>query len=218
MPSRVQHAKEILMADSRATAQRSAYNGEHSIAWIMGLAALILGAIGLLVGFGVIAGGTEDVVEVGGIGEEAVADAGVPNWQEGLLWLLPAVSAGMLALSLHRTEHHRTRMGDEVAGSDRAMFSMEHALAYLMALAAIATGVLGLLIGFDMFDRGNIPGDGYLWSTSSILFSIVSAALHPTQHHAVVDEDYVVSILERRTATMTTTPTTSLAPERPDRR
>jgi hypothetical protein len=182
----------------RDDASEGAANGEHWFAWLLALSAIVLAAIGLLVGFGIIGGGDANTV-TGGVAD--TTSNATANWQEGLLWLLPAIAMGLLAHAFHNTEHHRSnlRSTDEQSG----LFNAEHSLAYVMALATIAAAALGLLVGFDVFDNGNIPQDGFLWETAAITGGVLTATLHTVRHHQYEDEAYIVSVIERRGAMMT---------------
>jgi hypothetical protein len=198
--------------DDRDDAQKGAFAAEHGLAWIMALASMALVAIGLLVGFGVISGDDEiagtDIGEATGAAQLSGA-ASMPDWQEGLLWILPAITAGLLAYTLHETDHHRGRRRNTAATADddsgKGMFSAEHGLAYLMAALAIAGATLGVLVGFDVFDNGNTFADGMLWSVASIAAGSVAMALHNVRHHQLAtEEDVIVRIIEERTGTITT--------------
>lgn len=158
------------------TRNNSAYAFEHSLAWVMALVASGLAVIGVLVAFGVL-GGTEqgvDVTDAAGSGA-----AGASDWMQGMLWILPAVSAAFLARALHITDHHR----DYVPGSNDAMFTTEHGAAYLAAIVTIACAALTPLVGFDVFDRGNVAQDGLIWGVVSIVPAVLTATLHAVGHH-----------------------------------
>jgi len=194
--------------------QDAAYNGEHMAAWAMALLALVLGAIGLLRGFGII--GDDPVAqEVGAAGTQ---DPGFGAIWDGALWLLSAIAAAFLAMTLHTTDHHRMRDPDRVRDADRGMWRTEHAAAYLMALATLVTLALGLLTGFDVFDRGNDQPDGLPWLLASILYGVLAYTLHAVRHHQLAaDEDAIVRIVERRLGTDTAgtvRPTTEYGTER----
>jgi hypothetical protein len=194
--------------EDRADAQKGAFAAEHGLAWVMALVAAALVTIGLLVGFGII---SEDDVAPTDVGEgagvqEVFGAAGLTDFEEGLLWILPAITAGILAYTLHETDHHRgTRRQTTVDDDSRkGMFSAEHGLAYLMAALAIAGAVLGVLVGFDVFDNENTFEDGLLWSVSAIAAATVAMALHNVRHHQLAtDEDVIVRIIEERTGTTT---------------
>jgi hypothetical protein len=169
----------------------------------MALAALVLGAIGLLAGFGVI--GTDD--EAGVAGAQAIG-AELANWQEGLLWIIPAISASLLAYALHNTDHHRARSAsrESVGAAESGMFNTEHWLAWLMAALAIGAGALGLLVGFDVFENENTFADGVLWAVASLVPATLAVALHEVRHHQMVsEEDVIVRLIEERTGPRTTT-------------
>ncbi|MEX0783522.1 MAG: hypothetical protein WD557_12800 [Dehalococcoidia bacterium] len=81
---------------------REAYTAEHSLAWLTALVALVMGVIGVLAAFGVI-GGDEDA---GVTNADEVGGADSSNWEDGALWLLPAISLGLVSRALHNNEHH----------------------------------------------------------------------------------------------------------------
>jgi hypothetical protein len=197
----------------RDDVQEGTGTGEHMAAWAMVLLALALGAIGLLRAFGVI-GDNPVAQEVGAAGTQ---DPGFGAIWDGALWLLASISAALLAMTLHTTDHHRMRDPDRVNDADRGMWKTEHILAYLMALATLVTGALGLLTGFDVFGRGNDQPDGLPWLLASIPLGILSYTLHAVRHHQMAaDEDYVVHLVERRLgtgATGTVRPTTEYGSE-----
>lgn len=213
--------------DDRSGGMSGVYAAEHSLAWVVALGALVLVAIGLLVGFGVIGGDTEIAgtgTDVTGATEDITGTTDLVNWQEGMLWIVPAISLGILAFTLHDTDHHRARRRSQVSGqADKAgaMFGTEHGLAYLMALAAIAAGTLGILVGFDVFDNANTFEDGMLWSFASLVPAALAATLHNVRHHQVApDEDVIVRMIEERTGprTTTTAPRTERVADRPGER
>jgi hypothetical protein len=157
-----------------------AYTIEHTLGWVLALVALALGAIGLLVGFGVIGGseGGVNLDDVAGAGAEGASD-----WLQGALWLLPAISIALLSRTLHSADHHeRSVAGEEHDG----MFAAEHGAAYIVALVTIAAAALAPLVGFDVFDRGNVAEDGILWGIASIVPAVVTNTLHSVRHHAHV--------------------------------
>lgn len=195
-------------SDERAG--RVAYNAEHWLAWLMALGALVMGSIGLLVGFGII-GDDVSTLEAG-----AVAGVDLVNWQEGVLWLLPAVAIGLLGLALHGTEHHARSSAMAASDSNRSLFTAEHGLAYLAGLGTIAAAALCLLVGFDVFNSDNTFEDGVLWGMAGIVIGVVTVTLHTVGHHQTeTDESVIVRIIEERTGTISTGPgaTRSPAPE-----
>jgi uncharacterized membrane protein HdeD (DUF308 family) len=210
--------------DDRSDAQSSMFTTEHSLAWVMALGALALAAIGLLAGFGII--GSDDeagaAAEAGGVAQAVGAD--LANWQEGLLWIIPAISAAILAYTLHNTGHHRarsTRRETVSEGSESGMFNTEHSLAYLMAILAIGSGALGLLVGFDVFENENTFADGMLWALASLVPATLALALHEVRHHQMAsEEDVIVRLIEERTGprTTTTAPRTERVADRPGER
>src|SRR5688500_3740079 len=97
-------------------AQDSLYSVEHGGAWLMALAAIVLGVAGLLTGHSVI--GPRETAEgtngLPGIDVNANTDAGVAgilenNFWDGAMLLFAAMAAAMLAYCLHASDHHRMR-------------------------------------------------------------------------------------------------------------
>jgi len=181
------------------------YNTEHWLSWLLALTALVLGAIGVLRGFGVLG----DVAEQVGAGEQTTGLlTGTAEFWDAVVWLLPAIAAGFLAHALHLTEHHRMpdRSAEMDAGSMRStsksqtgLYRIEHVLAYLMALATIVAGVLCLLVGFGIFSDTHTQFDGILWGFLSIVYGTLTVMLHTLrQHQMVAEEDYLVSMVEQR--------------------
>ncbi len=157
------------------------------LAWLFAIAALAFGALGLLTGFGIIGD------------EEAVAEGAIPgNFLDGLVWLAAATSSGILAMTLHRTEHHLGGDPRNLQDAQKGMFGTEHGLAYLMALGAIALMAIGVLVGFDVISGGRDRYDGILWLAGSNAASFLAFALHGVRHHQYV-------VLEERERDTTTT-------------
>lgn len=172
-----------------------AYQAEHAIAWLLALTAIVLGVIGLLRGFGIV-GGSEAVTNA--VQNQTTSGVSAPGsiW-DGAVWLLPAISASLLALALHRTEHHRGADLGEAEGVGK----FEHMLAWLFAIGTIVLGALAILVGFDVFSNGNTQADGVLWGLASIGSGALTATLHAVRHHELAtDESYIVNIIERRAA------------------
>lgn len=169
--------------------QVPAYHTEHLLAYVMAIVAVALGVIGLLVGFDVIAGDANTLT---------AGDSGTSNnFMDGMLWLLPALSAAMLANALHRTDHHLSRNPSTLDTAHKSMWNGEHGLAYVAALGAIGLTVIGMLVGFDVFNNGNVPGDGFLWIVAGLGASILTVTLHSVRHHQLAtDEDYILSVVE----------------------
>ncbi len=195
------------MAHSDATYARDGdardgmFQSEHFLAWGMALAAIVLGVLGLLRGFGIIG---DDETVTSGIGDAANGSVGAISetgslW-DGAVWLLPAISAALLSFALHRNDHHRSSRA-ATSDADEGMGSTEHAMAWVMALGTIALGTLAILVGFDVFDRGNTQSDGILWALASIGTGVLTNTLHSVRHHQyATDEDYILSVVERRAA------------------
>lgn len=176
------------MADRTDYGHNGAYAFEHTLAWLLAFVAAGLAAIGALVAFGVMRGTEQgvDVTSAAGAGAEGASD-----WMQGLLWLLPAISAALLSRALHITDHHRA-VPDGAGDRHDAMFNTEHGMAYLAALVAIGAAALAPLVGFDVFDRGNVAQDGLIWGIVSVVPAVLTGTLHAVGHHQhVITETYV---------------------------
>jgi hypothetical protein len=172
------------------------YMAEHWLAYLFALAAIVFGVLGLLRGFGLI-GDTTTVVTVGGA---QITNVSIPNPKaDAFVWLLPAIASAMLAFALHSNDYHRRSTGE---GSEAGMFQAEHWLAYLFAAVTIVMGALALLVGFDLFDRGNVQSDGRIWATGAIGAAALTNTLHALRHHQVAaDEYFVAAMMEERERT-----------------
>jgi len=193
-------------------AQDAMYGTEHSAAWLMALVAIVLGVIGLLVGF--------DILDF----RDGEADvAGLPgNFLDAAMLIFSGITAAVLAWTLHSSDHHRMRNPAAVSQSERGLWSMEHGLAYLMALASIVLVVIGLLTGYGLFDTDNQQLDGLLWIWTGFGAGLLTATLHAVRHHQLVETDEMVRLVTERvrmsqgTATGTATTATE-ADRRPAR-
>lgn len=176
----------------RPSEEREAtYEFEHWLAWLMAVGAIVLAVIGSLVAFGVLNIRTLEIAD------DPLAAPGdtVLNFRDGLLFLLPAIAVAFLALTLHMTEHHNRAMASREVG----LYNLEHLGAYLMAGLTLLFGVLTLLIGFDVFDRGNQVYDGYVWGLLAIGGGVLTTTLHAVGHHQMAaDEEYITRIIEQR--------------------
>lgn len=190
-------------------AQEAGYQIEHWSAWLMALVAIVMIIIGLLVGFNVIGaedGGIqfrEEQLTPGGEQAQAQSQEGILNapFQDGLLFLLPALIAGILAFALHFSDHHRLGMRTMPKG-EMAIWGIEHFGAYVMVLGAIGLGILGILVGFDVFNNNNTQADGMIWHLGGLTLAALGTALHAVRHHQVVsEEDYIVAVVEERVGT-----------------
>jgi hypothetical protein len=178
--------------EAMAKGQDSMYHIEHWLAWLAAGVAIALGTLGLLRGFGII-GDEVDATALDAAG--GISD----TLADGLVLLLPAITFSLLALSMHRNEHHRFRYPDYKPENAQALWAGEHFLSMIAGLAAIGLAVAGILVGFDVFDRGNSQLDGALYSLASIGSGVLSNALHSVAHHQVAtDEDYLVQLVEFR--------------------
>ena len=91
-----------------------------------------------------------------------------------------------------RDHHERTAY----ASSNSGMFAAEHGGAYLALLVTLAAAALAPLVGFDVFDNGNVAQDGFMWGVASIVPAVLTGTLHAVRHHQhAVETAYV----ERRT-------------------
>ena len=176
-------------------AQDAAYKTEHAAAWALVAASVLLGAIGLLRGFGVLGDNATEV------GQPGTQDPSFGALWDMAVWMLPAIAAAFLASALHKTDHHRMRDPARTPDDEEGFWKSEHALAYLMALASVAFAVLGMLVSFDVLGRGNDQPDGLPWLMASVAAAILANALHNVRHHQLAEEDYIVRVMERRGAT-----------------
>lgn len=187
----------------------TAYSAEHGLAWLTALGALVLGAIGMLLAFGVIEGSSDGGADlsvppaedtVPGPSAQVGADSRA-NWEEGALWLLPAISLALVSRALHSNEHHtRRQSATDRDNANEAMFNVEHVGAYLIGLGTLVAAALTLLVGYDVFDNGNSARDGMMWGLFAILYGVVTETLHAVRHHQLeIDEDVLARALNRRT-------------------
>jgi hypothetical protein len=179
------------------------YQTEHWFAWLTGLVAIGLGVFAALIGFGVIEGTEAVVSEIATDGEGAFSN----DLADGFVLAFPALAAAVLSYSMHRAEHHRRRAPLDKPETEQALWSLEHMLSMLAGLVAISLGVVAILVGYDVFDRGNIQADGYLWGILSIGSGVMSLTFHTVAHHQIAQEDdYLVRIVDERVRLTTTPP------------
>jgi hypothetical protein len=205
-------ARRTTTGDTRTD---SIYQVEHWGAWALVVAALALGFIGMMRGLGVFTGAGL-ATELPGVDAETVAPAeGANFFIDGMVWLIAALATGVLAMALHRNGHHRMMSPEYARDRDESLWKAEHWAAWLFALGAIAFVAIGLLVAYDVFDRGNTWQDGMVWIVAGLGLSLVTTALHAVRHHQLAtDEDYIVAIVEQRVGPATATRTTAPAPER----
>jgi hypothetical protein len=196
-------------------AQSAAYNAEHTGAYILALAAIVLGVLGLLTAFQIVelrdygatasfeAGqqaeeGTQGGANVGTAGLDAESTSADSFW-DGILLLTTASAAAMLALCLHRNDHHRTRDPRTVSDNDTGFWTAEHAAAYALAVGTIVVGAVAILTGFDAFGTGTDQRDGTIWAFTALLGGILTTTLHSVrQHQTVAEEDHLVRVVRER--------------------
>ena len=196
---------------TQSDAQVGAFRTEHTAAYLMAAVAIVLTVIGLLRGFGMLGDTTNDIV-----GEPTTLTASFPAIWDAVVWLLPALSAALLSWALHQTDHHRMTSPELMDDANEGAWKGEHAAAYLMAVLSIATGVLGILVGFDVLSRGNDQPDALPWLLASLVTGVLTNTLHTLRHHQLADETYVTRLVEHRlgNATITAHPTTEYGTER----
>jgi hypothetical protein len=91
-----------------------------------------------------------------------------------------------------------------------------------MALGAIALGVIGMLVGFNVFTDENrySQADGLLWTLCGLGASVLTNTLHAVRHHQLAsDQDYIIAVVEERVrsrgdARPASTTTAHVEPER----
>lgn len=170
---------------------------ERGIGWIFALIAVVLGAVGLLRGFGVV--GPEGV-DIPGIGDAGGLQAVVQSdFWEGILWMLPGFAAGIMAWAMNSS---RTMSADDARSPVRMT-------AYVLVVGTVVLGVIALLVGFGIIGDDYVATDGVLWGMASVLFSIVTAAAYATAPSPAMEADYLARLVEARTARRTTTTTTT---------
>jgi hypothetical protein len=168
---------------ARSAAGDQTYTTEHSLAYVMALVALVLGVVGMLRGFGVI----------GGDDASNSANGNVSALWDGIMWLLPAISAAFLAWALHSNDHHRMRDTEYLPDADEGMWKSEHAVAYLTAAASVVFALLGMLVGFHVLGRGDHQYDSVPWHLGSIGMAILTNALHSVRHHQLATDRHYVA-------------------------
>jgi hypothetical protein len=173
--------------------QDSMFEGEHWLAWLFSLIAIVLGVIGVLRGFGYIGGPASSDAASG-----TVAGYFGTVW-DCIVWMLPAISAGLLSMALHQADHHRMRNPERLGDRDEGLWKAEHAAAWLFALLTIVFGVLGMLVGFHLLGGGNHQPDSVPWLLASIGSGVLTNTLHAVRHHQLAsDADYIVRVVEER--------------------
>jgi hypothetical protein len=179
--------RDDLGARKMEEASDALFDIEHMGAWLMAAVAIGLGAVGLLVGFDIIELRSGEPGEVGGL---------PASFLDGAMLIFAGITAGILAYTLHSTEHHRGR--SPVTETDRSLWTFEHGLAYLMAVGSIALVVIGLIAGFGAFDNDNEQLDGLLWIWTGFGAGILAATLHSVRHHQAVETDEMIAIVTER--------------------
>ncbi|MCK9517704.1 MAG: hypothetical protein M0R74_01575 [Dehalococcoidia bacterium] len=186
--------------EQREKMQSGAYNLEHFGAYVAAVVAIAMAVIGLLIGFGQL-----DAWDTGLAADEVTAPMSA-TWWDGVLWLIGALSLYMLSTALHQTQHHFGRMPSSLDSTNRTLWAGEHLAAYIAAIAAIALGVIGLLVAYDAFGNDNTVFDGLLWMFASFGASIATVTLHTVGHHqSATEEDYIMSVVERYSTSPRTT-------------
>jgi hypothetical protein len=201
--------------DEHATyhkAQDAAYNTEHFGAYFMVAVAIILGVLGILTAFQVVElrdydaalvneapeEGAQGTAEVEASGLDAESTSADSFW-DGILLLTTGLAAATLALCLHLNDHHRMRDPRTVNDTDTGLWTAEHALAYLAALAAIVIGVVAVLTGFDAFGTDTDQRDGIIWAFAAFGAALIATTLHVVRHHqTIAEEDHLVRLVEGR--------------------
>lgn len=131
----------------------------NSVATLLAAAAIALGVVGLLVAFGYING-----------------DNSTNHFQDGMIWLVLGIISSVAANAFRR-EHHGV---DAEARSDTKDVEtwLANSLATLLAAAAIALGVVGLLVAFGYIngDSTNHFQDGMTWLVLGLISGIAANA------------------------------------------
>ena len=213
-------------------AQDAAYNAEHTAAYILAIAAIVIGVLGLLTAFQIVElrdyGATASFDQAGETGTSPEAEEGTQgaanvagaestssdSFWDGLMLLTVATAAGMLSLALHRNDHHRKRDPRTVSDNDTSLWAGEHAAAYVLALGTIIVGAVAILTGFDAFGTDTDQRDGTIWAFAALLGSILANTAHTVRHHqTVAEEDHLVRVVRQRVGTREPERTGSATPE-----
>jgi hypothetical protein len=212
----VDHRRDNDRSARDDTAQQSAYHTEHWLAWLFSAGAIVLGVLGILRAFG--AYGAANTV---GGQVTSISPGGLPDtyWDGGLL-LLASIAAALLAFALHRTDHHRMRDLDAVPDSEEGLWKLEHALAYVMAIATVVFAVIGLLTGYNKIGGHHWQPDGVPWLLCAVGLGVLTNVLHSVRHHQMLPEEHivrrpVVAETERVTERPTVAPGTGYVPDSP---
>lgn len=70
------------------------WKGEHGLAWLVALVSIVMGVLGILVGFHIIGGGNHQ--------------------PDGIPWLLASIGGSVLTNTLHEVRHHQVPAEDRV--------------------------------------------------------------------------------------------------------
>lgn len=185
------------------------YHMEHWLAWLLALAAICLGVVGVIRGYGLI-GGSFTSATAGPSGTQGAHTATI---MDSIVWLLPAISAALLSIALHRNDHHRMMGTTWPSTGDKTLWNMEHMLAWIVAACAIAMGVIGIIVGFGLWIKGDTQIDGLPWLLASIAASGLTVTLHSVRHHQTVEEDQAVRMVQERVVVPGTTATPGVVRE-----
>lgn len=193
--------EQAMSARQLERAQESLYSFEHWAAWLMAVVAIVAGVLGILTGFDVIdLRGEEAAVQIPGLAAgQGPASVFQDDFWDGAMLIFAGITAGVLAFTLHSSDHHRLQELSAVRESERSLWTFEHSLAYVMALGSVALVIIGLLTGYQTFSNDNDQRDGMLWIWTGFGASILTMTLHMVRHHQVAaEESYIRSLVEER--------------------
>jgi heme/copper-type cytochrome/quinol oxidase subunit 2 len=173
--------------------QETMFESEHWLSWFFMVAAIVLGVIGMLRGFGLIGGPASSDAAAG-----TVAGFFGTTW-DSVTWMLPAIASAMLSMALHQTDHHRMREPEHLDDREEGLWQFEHGASWLMTILTVVLGVVGMLVGFHVLGGGNHQPDGLPWLLGSIGTGVLTNTLHGVRHHQLAsDADYIVRLVEER--------------------
>lgn len=192
--------------EAYARGQETAFAGEHVLAYLTAIGAIVLAALGLLEGFGVV-----NILDAGAGAAATSPDVNeggnaTTSFLDGVLYLLPAATLALLSLYFHSSDHHRLRDVRTLDNKDKTAWGVEHGGAMAAGLAATVMTTIGFVVGFDIVSNNYRAEDGILWQLAALVPAVLSVTLHQVRHHQTVAErDVIIAMIEERIVAVPTT-------------